>query len=156
MNLFTNILLVLAGARSPAFEKAADLAGKNKARLRVMNVLDEGIRADILPALVTERAVDVLEREAHAQHRERLKGLLKDCDLKGVDHEVHQIKGNAGDVIPELARKFRPGLIVMGTVARAGVPGLFIGNTAEAILGKVNSSVLALKPEGFETPVSAA
>jgi nucleotide-binding universal stress UspA family protein len=42
----------------------------------------------------------------------------------------------------------------MGTVARTGVAGLFIGNTAEAILEQIECSVLAVKPEGFETPVS--
>jgi nucleotide-binding universal stress UspA family protein len=42
----------------------------------------------------------------------------------------------------------------MGTVARIGVAGLFIANTAEAILEQIECSVLAVKPEGFETPVS--
>ena len=40
------------------------------------------------------------------------------------------------------------------TVVRIGVAGLFIGNTAEAILEQIECSVLAVKPEGFETPVS--
>jgi nucleotide-binding universal stress UspA family protein len=43
----------------------------------------------------------------------------------------------------------------MGTVAHSGVGGLFIGNTAEAILEPIECSVLAVKPEGFETPVSS-
>ena len=51
------------------------------------------------------------------------------------------------------ARKSKVELIVMGTIARTGVPGFFVGNTAELILNRVNSSVLALKPEGFITPV---
>jgi universal stress protein E len=41
----------------------------------------------------------------------------------------------------------------MGTVCRTGIAGLFIGNTAESILGEVSCSVLTLKPDGFETPV---
>ena len=41
----------------------------------------------------------------------------------------------------------------MGTVGRTGIRGLFIGNTAEAILNQVKCSVLAVKPSGFETPV---
>jgi universal stress protein E len=41
----------------------------------------------------------------------------------------------------------------MGTVCRIGIAGLFIGNTAESILGEVSYSVLTLKPDGFETPV---
>ena len=41
----------------------------------------------------------------------------------------------------------------MGTVGRTGIPGLFIGNTAETVLRQVHCSVLTVKPEGFETPV---
>lgn len=44
-------------------------------------------------------------------------------------------------------------LLVMGTVARSGVAGLITGNTAETLLPWVDCSLLALKPEGFETPV---
>jgi nucleotide-binding universal stress UspA family protein len=41
----------------------------------------------------------------------------------------------------------------MGTVARTGISGFFIGNTAEDVLNQVNCSVMAVKPEGFVTPV---
>lgn len=43
-------------------------------------------------------------------------------------------------------------LLVMGTVARSGISGWFIGNTAEEILQKLNCSVLAIKPKEFMTP----
>jgi len=42
-------------------------------------------------------------------------------------------------------------LLVMGSVARSGIPGLVVGNTAEKILGHVDCSVLVLKPKGFKT-----
>jgi nucleotide-binding universal stress UspA family protein len=42
----------------------------------------------------------------------------------------------------------------MGTVARTGIRGFFMGNTAETILEQIDCSVLAIKPEGFATPVS--
>jgi nucleotide-binding universal stress UspA family protein len=41
----------------------------------------------------------------------------------------------------------------MGTVARTGVMGLIMGNTAERVLQKLRCSVLALKPAGFQCPV---
>jgi len=43
----------------------------------------------------------------------------------------------------------------MGTVGRVGIPGFFIGNTAEEILKRVECSVLAIKPAGFVSPVGA-
>jgi nucleotide-binding universal stress UspA family protein len=45
-------------------------------------------------------------------------------------------------------------LLVMGTVCRTGIAGFLIGNTAEEVLNQVDCSVLTVKPEGFETPVT--
>jgi nucleotide-binding universal stress UspA family protein len=42
----------------------------------------------------------------------------------------------------------------MGTVARTGISGFVMGNTAETILSQIDCSVLAIKPPGFETPVA--
>lgn len=67
---------------------------------------------------------------------------------------THLIKGHPRKEIPVLARQIKADLIVMGTVARTGVPGFIIGNTAEAILSQIECSVLALKPPGFVTPVT--
>ncbi len=67
---------------------------------------------------------------------------------------IHLPKGLPKDVIPQLAQDLDVDLIVMGTVARVGIPGFFMGNTAEMILNNLDCSVLALKPAGFKTPVS--
>ena len=67
---------------------------------------------------------------------------------------VHLLKGDPADVIAEFAKTSRVDLIVMGTVARTGIPGLLIGNTAETILQRVDCSVLAVKPDGFVSPVT--
>ncbi len=63
-------------------------------------------------------------------------------------------KGNPNDVIPDLVRESGIELVVMGTVGRTGIPGFFIGNTAEEVLGEIDCSVLAIKPPGFESPVT--
>jgi len=62
-------------------------------------------------------------------------------------------RGQPEDVIPEFVVAHGVDLVVMGTVARAGVAGLLIGNTAERVLRKLPCSVLAVKPEGFVCPV---
>ena len=67
---------------------------------------------------------------------------------------VHLIQGNPGQRVPELARELGAELVVMGTVARTGIPGIVIGNTAETILGQLSCSVLTIKPEGFVSPVT--
>lgn len=45
-------------------------------------------------------------------------------------------------------------MVVMGTVARSGVSGLLTGNTAETLLPWIPCSLLALKPQGFRSPVT--
>jgi nucleotide-binding universal stress UspA family protein len=67
--------------------------------------------------------------------------------------KVHLIEGDADVVIPEFAKAQDIDLVVMGTVCRVGIPGFFIGNTAERILDEVDCSVLTVKPEGFASPV---
>ncbi|MEO0951113.1 MAG: universal stress protein, partial [Pseudomonadota bacterium] len=42
---------------------------------------------------------------------------------------------------------------MVGTVGRTGIPGYFIGNTAEAILGRIDCAIMAVKPPGFLSPV---
>ena len=53
-----------------------------------------------------------------------------------------------------MLKRLDPDLVVMGTVARTGVPGFIMGNTAEMILNQIDCSVLAIKPSGFVTPVT--
>jgi nucleotide-binding universal stress UspA family protein len=66
---------------------------------------------------------------------------------------VHR-RGEPEAVIPQFVVDEGIDLVVMGTVARRGIPGLLIGNTAERILRKLPCSVLAVKPDGFVSPVS--
>lgn len=67
--------------------------------------------------------------------------------------EFHLRRGAAATAIPEMAKQLRAELVVMGTVARTGIAGLLIGNTAEAVLEQLQCSVLAVKPPGFVSPV---
>ena len=69
---------------------------------------------------------------------------------------LHLTKGPAKKVIPRLATELRADLVVMGTIARTGISGLIIGNTAEDILDQLSCSVLAIKPPGFKTQVRLA
>lgn len=63
-------------------------------------------------------------------------------------------RGEPQRLIPAQARALEADLVVMGTLGRAGIPGLFIGNTAEAVLDQLRCAVLAIKPAGFVSPVS--
>ena len=68
--------------------------------------------------------------------------------------QIHLLKGWAQKEVPVLAQELDVDLVVMGTLGRTGIPGLIMGNTAEAILSQLDCSVLAIKPPGFVTPVT--
>ncbi|MFT6987665.1 MAG: universal stress protein E [Psychromonas sp.] len=63
------------------------------------------------------------------------------------------IKGVPDKMIAKYANDIDANLVVMGTVARTGIAGLMMGNTAESILDQLEQSVVAVKPPGFVSPV---
>ncbi|MBU1057628.1 MAG: universal stress protein [Proteobacteria bacterium] len=68
--------------------------------------------------------------------------------------QLHIVKGQVHQVISDLLQDQQNALLVMGTVARTGISGVIMGNTAESILNNIGCSVLAIKPPGFVTPVT--
>ncbi|MEA3503484.1 MAG: universal stress protein [Actinomycetota bacterium] len=96
--------------------------------------------------------VDVMVREIEATRLEQLDALAI-RHARERDRSIHMVAGEPGVVLPRLADRLKIDLIVMGTVGRTGLRGLVMGNTAETILRSVRCSVLAVKPEGFTTPV---
>ena len=87
------------------------------------------------------------------EHRAQLEALTERHAISQAGGCVRLLNGEPGRVLPELANRLDINLIVMGTVARTGLRGVFMGNVAETILRSVHCSVLALKPEGFVSPV---
>lgn len=57
-------------------------------------------------------------------------------------------------VIPQVAEKLDAELVVIGTVGRVGISAALIGNTAEHVIDELNCDVLAIKPDGFESPLT--
>ncbi|BCA78862.1 universal stress protein [Desulfuromonas sp. AOP6] len=98
-----------------------------------------------------------MERQRHQSGLSSLEDSLQ----KQVGEEIysqlrpryHLQKGAPQREISAMAEKLQADLVVMGTLARTGVSGLFIGNTAEMILEQLPCSVLAIKPPGFISPV---
>ncbi|SEG05243.1 universal stress protein [Marinobacterium lutimaris] len=89
---------------------------------------------------------------AKNEHRDKLSNLIEQSGIKGA-HKIHHLRGKAGDLLPDFVNHNQIDLLVMGTVARTGIPGFLIGNTAENIVQKLSCSLMALKPQGFASPV---
>jgi len=144
-------------------EMAASLALSDFAELHVVHAWQAIGENAMRGPYLAQPDVDVDEyvEQTRDIHESGLNGLLDELTSrwdveagKYLSPQKHVIKGLPRREIPALARTLEADLLVMGTVGRTGVPGLFIGNTAETILEQIECSVLAVKPEGFRTPVS--
>lgn len=91
--------------------------------------------------------------QADTTHQEGLAALLKDSAIGG-QIDVQRMRGRPAERIPAFVAERSVDILVMGTVARTGLPGFLIGNTAESVLQSLGCSLVAFKPEGFVSPVS--
>ena len=102
---------------------------------------------------IPRNELDRLLDDTEARHRQALDVLLLPYGLCSGVENVHLVKGHAARTISAHTRERDIDLVVMGTLGRTGIPGLFIGNTAEDVLRDTQTPVLAVKPRGFVTPV---
>jgi universal stress protein E len=86
--------------------------------------------------------------------RDQLKSYLGTEAYDYLSPQFHLKRGAPSNIIPETAKQLKADLVVMGTVSRTGISGFIIGNTAESILEQLQCSVLAVKPDGFVSPVN--
>jgi universal stress protein E len=107
-----------------------------------------------------EQEVNAHIEEVHGRYDANLEALLEEVAsthsqtaLDYLKPERHSRKGWANQEVPALAKEIGADLVVMGTVARTGVPGFILGNTAETILNRLECSVVAIKPPGFVSSV---
>lgn len=143
-------------------EFASAMAIGEEAELHVVHawtaIGEEVLRGGALrtPKKQIGRYVEQVKKNRRRALDELLEGMPGDVArqaLARLEPRIHLIKGEARREVPLLARKIDADLLVIGTVARTGIPGLIIGSTAESVLRQVHCSVLAIKPPGFETPV---
>jgi nucleotide-binding universal stress UspA family protein len=83
-------------------------------------------------------------------------GLDRTIQAAGLDPRTvrrHVVRGSARTAIPQAVRDLDCDLLVLGTIARTGVPGLLIGNTAEDVLNSVQVPLVAVKPPGYVSPI---
>jgi nucleotide-binding universal stress UspA family protein len=145
-------------------EMASSLAFSEFAELHVAHAweaIGESLMRHGVLTSEPEEQVRTYVEQVRQQHEARLYRLMGELtgDLgrdatEYLEPQIHLVKGGARKEIPALAKRLGADLVVMGTVARTGIPGFLIGNTAETILNQIDCSVLAIKPPGFATPVT--
>ncbi|WP_414932462.1 universal stress protein [Vibrio europaeus] len=90
--------------------------------------------------------------QAQMNHEQALQKLIDESGIGG-ELVVHHFHGKPDDKIPACVDDKEIDILVMGTLARTGISGFVIGNTAENILQSINCSLVALKPQGFVSPI---
>jgi nucleotide-binding universal stress UspA family protein len=144
-------------------EIAASLSISEFAELHVVTAW-EAVGESVLRSSAFARQpkdqVDAYVEEVHQHYAQLLDELMRQTaetlesdTMNYLKPVLYMPKGPACKEVPELAGRLRVDCVVMGTVARTGIRGFFMGNTAETILEQLNCSVLAIKPPGFVTPV---
>ena len=146
-------------------EMASSLALSESAELHIayaFTAMGESMMQGGFMQSSDQEVADYVE-EIRQRSENNLAGLMDEVTTKlGKDTmeylkpKKHLPKGLPRKEIPALVDKIDADLVIMGTVARTGIPGFIMGNTAENILNQISCSVLAIKPSGFETPVTLA
>lgn len=68
--------------------------------------------------------------------------------------QTYCIEGLPEDIIPAVADDLDAQLVILGTTGRVGLSAIFIGNTAEHTIDQLNCDVLAIKPDGYISPLA--
>lgn len=89
--------------------------------------------------------VDDLKHEVKDQAQECVERILSQSDLQGVTCEKLLGNGDATRVLSGAIDVTKPGLVVLGSTAKGGLAGAILGNTAETIARKKQSSVLIMR-----------
>lgn len=153
--------ILVASALDPVAEEglrlAAELARETPAEIHLLHAVDFPLdrrwstglpdaKEEAYRRHVREHAVKELEGQIDRAGARALTPpvqvhLLDEIGILPDQGILHFIKQNAID------------LLVMGTIARGGIAGVMIGNTAERLLPELSCSLLAVKPKDFVSPV---
>ena len=97
--------------------------------------------------------VDQMLLDEEAGIKAAIEALLAQPETPEANWKIHVRRGDPSPTITRMVEELAADVIVIGTVARSGIGGLVMGNTAERVLDSVATSVVAVKPPGFISPV---
>lgn len=131
-------------------QHAKELADKFSADVHLVNGF---------PGTPVNLAIELPDFDAHSynetirmQHEQRVSSLANEFGIKS--DNTHVSEGLPEDVIPEVAAEIDAELVILGTVGRTGISAALIGNTAEHVIDSINCDLLAIKPEGYISPLA--
>jgi nucleotide-binding universal stress UspA family protein len=92
--------------------------------------------------------------QTHARHARAVEGLVRSLMPHASRENCRVIQGSAAATILATVQELGADLLVIGTARSPMYACLLLGKTAEAVLRGVPVSVLAVKPQGFVSPLT--
>lgn len=126
------------------------------ARLLIVHAVQYPLESSLRRTGCPPEEIEQYRRKQQDEARQTISDHLEQTDHKTLSHGVaiEVTHGPPDVVILNAIEEHGSDLLIMGTVARSGIPGLLVGNTAERLLPQVECSVIAVKPAGFEPPIA--
>lgn len=131
--------------------KAAKLAGKSEVQL--FHVWTSGgaeifehPRVGLSPEAV-RRSVDAWEENRRDWLYRYAQEATERYKSQGISFHARLLMGPLHSALPAAIRDYSVSLMVLGTANRKGLAGLFIGNTAEWLIDRIETSLLVVKPQ---------
>lgn len=125
------------------------LAKSLRAELHVLHVVEQQPRPFLGVRPAEGGGSEVPRHGTTALARERLEALTERPDVAALPKPLvtHLAEGVAGNVVVKKTEELEIDLLLFGTVAWYGLPGLLIGSTAQRILPALKCSLLTMQPE---------
>lgn len=138
-----------------AVDLAASLVELNGEVLHVVHALVIDDEDALRKSGVSEANIAGYRQELEQVAQAEMDRLLERPCLQALGDKVqtHITEGDPEHVILQHIETHSADLLAMGTVARSGLSGILMGNTAERILPKIECSLLSAKPPGFCCPI---
>ncbi len=153
-----NILVAsdFSAVTDDALRLAGAIAGAAGARLHVLHAVDCPLDRLWNAALIDFNS-HIYHEKLIAQAKDKLEAQAARVlgPQGGPDVQLHVTERVivADMAISEFIKDHHIDLLAIGTMARGGIPGVFIGNTAERLLTTADCSLLAIKPADFQCPI---
>lgn len=131
-----------------AVELAASLAEAYGCELHVIHAWKVPISLQLSSGRRDDEEYEAALRKIDEEAEEHIRASLAKKN-PNVTPVLHVGCDSASRAILDGVKRLEADTLVMGTISRGGIAGLFVGNTAEKLLDRVECSLLTIKPTDF-------
>ncbi|MEJ2246701.1 MAG: universal stress protein [Acidobacteriota bacterium] len=134
-------------------EMGISLAEREEAQLDIL-VPWSAFGESVMNVKMSDDEIKAYINAHQSEVQNNLDELLKDFMERIDPDRVYVQHGDLDRILLDFTEKNGVDMLVIGTIARKGISGMIVGNTAEKVIHKIRCSVLTVKPDGFESTVA--